>query len=158
METKIQFLLNNNIVEFKPVSPSTLLSVLRTHFNLTGTKYGCGEGICGSCTVLIDKVPVRSCQVSIEEVRDKVVTTIEGLGQNGALHPLQQAFIEHDALQCGYCTPGMLMTAAGLLEKNEAPSKSEIILEMDDNLCRCGCYKRIVAAIQAAAIEMKKDH
>jgi carbon-monoxide dehydrogenase small subunit len=154
METNIQFILNKKNVQILIDSRMTLLWILRTHFGLTGTKYGCGEGYCGSCTVLINNEPVRSCQVSINHVKGKEVTTIEGLSHNDDLHPLQKAFIKHDALQCGYCTPGMILNAAGFLNKNPNPSRSEIIDEMDDNLCRCGSYNRIIDAIQSAAIEL----
>jgi aerobic-type carbon monoxide dehydrogenase small subunit (CoxS/CutS family) len=128
---------------------------LRNHFGLTGTKFGCGMGFCGSCTVLIDNQPVRSCQLSVGEVIGKKVVTIEGLATNGKLHPVQKAFAEHDALQCGYCTPGMIMNATGLLLKNPAPSVQEIRDGMENNLCRCGAHLRIVEAVQTASKEMK---
>ena len=158
METNIPFILNTKRVEIMTDENLTLLWILRSHFLLCGTKYGCGEGFCGSCTVLIDNKAVRSCQVSIKDMAGKEVTTIEGLSQNGDLHPLQKAFIEHDALQCGYCTPGMVLNAAGLLLKNPHPSRSEIIDEMEDNLCRCGSYNRIIDAIESAAAEMRGDN
>ena len=154
MEKNIQFLLNQKKVKISTEEDLALLWVLRTHFDLRGTKYGCGEGHCGSCTVLINKEAVRSCQVSIKDVDGKEVTTIEGLAQNGALHPLQKAFVKHDALQCGYCTPGMILNAVALLNKNRNPSRSKIISEMDGNLCRCGSYNRIIDAIQSAAVEI----
>jgi carbon-monoxide dehydrogenase small subunit len=130
-----------------------LLWVLRTDLEATGTKYGCGEGYCGACTVLVDDEAIRSCQTSVKGVQGKEVITIEGLEQNGKLHALQKAFMEHDALQCGYCTPGMIMNAYSLLRKHHRPSTAEIIQGMDDNLCRCGAHLRIVRAIQAAAGE-----
>ncbi len=122
---------------------------------LTGTKFGCGVGFWGSCTVLIDKEPVRSCTLSVGDVAGKKVVTIEGLAKNGKLHPVQKAFVEHDALQCGYCTPGMIMSATGLLMKNLSPTRQEIIDGMEDNLCRCGAHIRIIEAVQTAAKEMK---
>jgi carbon-monoxide dehydrogenase small subunit len=129
--------------------------VLRNHFGLTGTKFGCGMGFCGACTVLIDNEPVRSCQLSIGDAAGKNVVTIEGLAIKGKLHPVQEAFVKYDALQCGYCTPGMIMNAAGLLIKNPAPSVQEIKAGMENNLCRCGAHMRIIEAVQAASKEMK---
>jgi isoquinoline 1-oxidoreductase alpha subunit len=129
----------------------SLLSVLRDEFDLTGAKYGCGEGQCGACTVLIDGQPARSCITQVSAVAGKQITTIEGLEQNGRLHPLQEAFIEAGAMQCGYCIPGMLMSAAGLLKKNSSPTESEILRAMQGNICRCGTYPRIAAAIRRAA-------
>ncbi len=133
----------------------TLLWVLRTELNLTGTKYGCGEGFCGSCTVLVDNEPVRSCQFPMKNADGKKIITIEGLRKNGKLHSLQQAFIKHDALQCGYCTPGMILNAQGLLLQNPHPTRAEIIENMEENLCRCGSYNRIVDAIQTASRELE---
>lgn len=155
MEKKIQFKLNGNPVTLTVESDRRLLWVLRTDLGLTGTKYGCGEGHCGACTVLVDNEAVRSCQTAIADVQGKEVVTIEGLAKNGALHPLQKAFMEHDALQCGYCTSGMIMNAYSFLRKNPHPSSSEIISGMDNNLCRCGAHNRIVSAIQTAATAMK---
>ena len=155
MEQKIRFRLNKEIVEISAEGNLTLLWILRTQFGLTGTKYGCGEGHCGSCTVLINNRAWRACQVSINFVNGKSVTTIEGLSENDDLHPLQKAFINHDALQCGYCTPGMILQALSLLNDNPNPTRSEIINEMNENLCRCGSYNRIIAAIQSAALELK---
>jgi aerobic-type carbon monoxide dehydrogenase small subunit (CoxS/CutS family) len=154
MKENIQFILNGKETNITVDGERILLSVLRKEFGLTGTKYGCGEGYCGACTVLIDDKAVRSCQTSIEEVNGKEVVTIEGLASGKDLHPLQKAFIKHDAMQCGFCTPGMLLTAYSLLRGNPMPSESEIIYAMDDNLCRCGSYKRIIEAIQTAAREM----
>lgn len=151
MQQKIQFTLNDEPVEILADGQLKLLWILRTHFGLTGTKYGCGEGACGSCTVLVNEDAVRSCLVQIKDVVGKKVTTIEGLASEGKLHPLQDALIKHDAIQCGYCTPGMIMHAAGLLHKNQQPTRDEIIREMDDNLCRCGSYTRIADAIESAA-------
>ena len=134
----------------------TLLSVLRDDLDLTGAKYGCGEGQCGSCTVLLDGVAVRSCVTTVKAAAAKQITTIEGLEKNGKLHPLQQAFLDADAMQCGYCTTGMIMNAAGLLSKNKAPRPDEIVRAMQGNICRCGTYPRIVSAIRAAAAEMQR--
>lgn len=133
----------------------SLLSVLRDHLDLTGTKYGCGEGQCGACTVLADGVPIRSCITRVEEVADKEITTVEGLEQNGQLHPVQQAFLDADAFQCGYCTSGMIVTAAALLRAHPQPTEAEIARLMEGNICRCGTYPRIVAAIAAASRAMK---
>jgi aerobic-type carbon monoxide dehydrogenase small subunit (CoxS/CutS family) len=156
MEQMIRFELNGKMVE-KVLDPNlTLLWVLRDQFGLTGTKYGCGVGFCGACTVLIDNEPVRSCSSPVSEVEGKKVTTIEGLEKNNELHPLQNAFIQHDALQCGYCTPGMIMNAYGLLMQNPEPSRKEIIEGMDNNLCRCGAHTRIIDAIESAAKVMKE--
>ena len=128
-----------------------LLGVLRDDLDLTGTKYGCGEGQCGACTVLVDGAAVRSCITSVGSVADKKITTIEGLEQNGRLHPVQSAFLEAGALQCGYCTPGMIMSAVALVAKNRNPAPEQILAHMQGNVCRCGTYPRIVKAIQAAA-------
>ena len=133
----------------------TLLSVLRDDLALTGTKYGCGEGQCGACTVLVDGVPIRSCLTPVGTVGPQKVTTIEGLERNGRLHALQEAFLEIGALQCGYCTSGMVMSGVALLAKNPRPTDEEIIRFMDGNVCRCGVYPRILAAIRNAAREMK---
>jgi aerobic-type carbon monoxide dehydrogenase small subunit (CoxS/CutS family) len=128
-----------------------LLWVLRDELELTGTKYGCGEGQCGACTVLIDGAPVRSCITRASTVAGKEITTIEGLAQDGKLHPLQEAFIQADALQCGYCTPGMILSSVGLLKKTPQPSAPEIRRALEGNVCRCGTYPRIIAAVQMAA-------
>jgi aerobic-type carbon monoxide dehydrogenase small subunit (CoxS/CutS family) len=134
------------------VEPKTsLLTVLREHLDLTGTKYGCGEGQCGACTVLIDGKAQRSCVTRIESVAHKPIATVEGLARGDRLHPVQQAFLEEGAMQCGYCTSGMVMSAVALLDRNHHPSQSEIIDFMDGNICRCGTYARIVKAIQRAA-------
>jgi aerobic-type carbon monoxide dehydrogenase small subunit (CoxS/CutS family) len=155
MEQTISFQLNGKKTSSLLDPTHTLLWVLRDHFGLTGTKYGCGIGFCGSCTVLIDNEPVRSCQVSVGEVSGKKVVTIEGLSDKGKLHPVQKAFVEHDALQCGFCTSGMIMNATGLLLKNPNPSTEEIKSGMEDNLCRCGAHVRIVEAVKTASKEMK---
>jgi len=155
MDTILQFELNGKPAEFPLDREYTLLWVLRNHFGLTGTKYGCGEGYCGACTVLINNEPVRSCMVPVSDIEGKQVRTIEGLAANGQPHLIQEAFIKHDAMQCGYCTPGMILTAYGLLDKNPNPSYDEIIEGMEDNLCRCGSHLRVVMAIQTAAEELK---
>src|SRR3954467_15410821 len=141
-------------VNVEPEKP--LLSVLRDDLGLTGTKYGCGEGQCGACTVLIDGVPTRTCNTHVESVAQKKITTIESLAPEGKLHPLQQAFLKVDAMQCGYCTAGMIVSALGLLQKNPNPSEREIIRGMNGNICRCGTYRRILAAIQEAATAMRE--
>jgi len=128
----------------------TLLSVLRNRLDLTGTKYGCGEGQCGACTVLLDGRAVVSCQVPVSEAAGKKIVTIEGLAQNGRLHPVQAAFLEAEAFQCGYCTPGMIVASVALLQANAAPSAEDIARGLARNVCRCGTYPRIVEAVQAA--------
>jgi aerobic-type carbon monoxide dehydrogenase small subunit (CoxS/CutS family) len=129
----------------------SLLSVLRDELGLTGTKYGCGEGECGACTVLLNGQRARSCSVPVTAAVGRQVTTIEGLEKNGQLHPLQQAFLDADAMQCGYCTPGMIMAGVALLNKNPNPDQQEIVRSMQGNVCRCCTYPRIVAAIRRAA-------
>ena len=130
---------------------TSLLSVLREQLDLTGSKYGCGEGQCGACTVLIDGKAQRSCVTKASTVSQRQITTIEGLARGEQLHPVQEAFLEAGAMQCGYCTPGMIMSAVALLQKNPTPKENEIIAFMDGNVCRCGTYPRIVGAIQKAA-------
>ncbi len=129
----------------------SLLSALRNDLDLTGTKYGCGEARCGACTVLVDGQPARSCVTQVGKVSGKQITTIEGLEKDGHLHPLQEAFLKADAMQCGYCTSGMIMSGVGLLNKNARPTRDEIVRHMDGNVCRCGTYQRIVAAIEMAS-------
>jgi aerobic-type carbon monoxide dehydrogenase small subunit (CoxS/CutS family) len=155
MEETIRFELNGKKTEMLLDPSLTLLWVLRNKFGLTGTKYGCGMGFCGACTILLDREAVRSCMLPVSDAADKKITTIEGLAINGSLHPVQKAFVEHDALQCGYCTPGMIMNSVGLLLKNPEPSRQDILDGMESNLCRCGAHVRIVKAIQTAAREMK---
>jgi aerobic-type carbon monoxide dehydrogenase small subunit (CoxS/CutS family) len=130
---------------------SSLLAVLRDELDLTGAKYGCGEGQCGACTVLVDGKAVRSCITELAECEGKHITTIEGLAEGDRLHPLQAAFLECDAMQCGYCTPGMILSGAALLEKTPQPTREEIRHAMNGNICRCGTYQRIVAAVEKAA-------
>jgi isoquinoline 1-oxidoreductase subunit alpha len=129
----------------------SLLTALREHLDLTGTKYGCGEGQCGACTVLIDGRAQRSCVTAVATVGNKPIVTIEGLANADRLHPVQEAFLEEDAMQCAYCTPGMIMSAVALLARNNQPTQDEIIDFMNGNICRCGCYARIIRAIQRAA-------
>jgi aerobic-type carbon monoxide dehydrogenase small subunit (CoxS/CutS family) len=151
----IKFKLNRKLMKLTVDGERSLLWVLRSDLGLTGTKYGCGEGLCGACTVLINDKATRSCQVPAKEIKGKEIITIEGMVRNGKLHPLQKAFMDYDALQCGFCTPGMIMNAYGLLLDNDQPTEAEIIGGMNDNLCRCGAHVRIVQAIQSAAKEMK---
>jgi nicotinate dehydrogenase subunit A len=139
-------------VQTDPERP--LLWVLRNDLDLTGAKYGCGEGQCGACTVLIDGVAHRSCLTPVGTVTGKEITTIEGLADGERLHPVQQSFIECDAMQCGYCTPGMILQSVALLRKDPSPSESEIKGQLEGNICRCGTYNRIVAAVQKAAHNM----
>jgi aerobic-type carbon monoxide dehydrogenase small subunit (CoxS/CutS family) len=151
MKRPIRFRLNGKPVSLDTEEDRTLLWVLRGDLELTGTRYGCGEGICGACTVAVDGEAVRSCQTSLADVDGKTVITIEGLEKDGRLHPLQQAFIDHGALQCGFCTSGMIMNAWSMLQKEKKPSRAAIIEGMDENLCRCGAHQRIVAAIEEAS-------
>ena len=137
-------------------SETSLLTVLRDQLDLTGSKYGCGEGLCGACTVLIDGFPRRSCITKVGTAVTKEITTIEGLQKNGRLHPVQQAFLDAGALQCGYCTSGMIVTASALLKSKPDPTEQDIIRFMDGNICRCGTYRRIISAIQQAARMMKE--
>lgn len=157
MKESLRFKLNGKPVSLEVDPNRTLLWVLRYDLKLTGPKYGCGEALCGACTVILDRQAVRSCAIQMKDVAGKEVTTIEGLERNGKLHPLQEAFVQHDALQCGYCTPGMIMNAYGLLLNNPRPSRSQIIEQMEGNLCRCGAHMRIVAAIESAAQQMGRS-
>jgi nicotinate dehydrogenase subunit A len=154
MEETIQFSVNGKPVSLTIDTERMLLWVLRSDLDLTGTKYGCGEGICGACTVLVEGEAVRSCKTAVKDVAGKHVVTIEGLISNGVHHPLQKAFMEHDAMQCGYCTSGMIMTAHEFLQKHPKPSKQDVVDGLENNLCRCGAHKRIIDAVQAAAKEM----
>jgi aerobic-type carbon monoxide dehydrogenase small subunit (CoxS/CutS family) len=129
----------------------TLLSVLRDDLDLTGTKYGCGEGQCAACTVLIDGQPTKSCLTKVSAVGTKKIVTIEGLAPEGKLHPVQEAFLDEEAMQCGWCTPGMILGAVGLLQRTPHPSDAEIVSGMNGHVCRCGTYPRIVSAVRAAA-------
>ena len=151
MKRPISFRLNGKPVSLNTEDGRSLLWTLRTDLELTGTKYGCGEGICGSCTVAVNGEAVRSCQQSLADVEGKNVITIEGLEKDGKLHPLQQAFIDHGALQCGFCTSGMIMNAYSMLQTQKKPSRATIIENMDANLCRCGAHQRIITAIEEAS-------
>jgi aerobic-type carbon monoxide dehydrogenase small subunit (CoxS/CutS family) len=151
MQRQIQFRLNGKPVSLNTDDQRTLLWVLRTDLDLTGTKYGCGEGFCGACTVAVNGEAVRSCSTTVGSVAGKSVTTIEGLEKNGRLDPLQQAFADHGAFQCGFCTSGQIMNAWTLLKKNPRATREQIVQEMDGNLCRCGAHQRIVAAIEDVA-------
>jgi carbon-monoxide dehydrogenase small subunit len=153
---RIEFQLNGKAVKLEVDGDRKLLWVLRTDLNLPGTKYACGQGLCGACTVLVNEEAQRSCQLPVREVAGKKVVTIEGLARGEALHPLQKAFLAHNAFQCGFCTSGMILSAYSLLKKNASPSESEVLQAMDGNLCRCGAHPRIVKAIQTAAREMKE--
>jgi aerobic-type carbon monoxide dehydrogenase small subunit (CoxS/CutS family) len=155
MERAISFTLNSKPTRVTVDDERMLLWVLRSDLGLTGAKFGCGAALCGACTVIVNKETVMSCTVPVKDIAGKHLLTIEGLSKNGRLHPLQEAFVNHSALQCGYCTPGMIMKAYALLLKNRQPTRAEIIRYMDDNLCRCGNHNRIVEAIQEAAVAMK---
>jgi aerobic-type carbon monoxide dehydrogenase small subunit (CoxS/CutS family) len=155
MLRSVVFDLNGRRVISSTDEDRALLWVLRTDFSLTGTKYGCGIGACGACTVLVDGKATRSCVTSLKDIAGKAVITIEGLTQNGQLGVLQRAFIDNGAFQCGYCTSGMILAAAALLRETPQPSRDAIVAAMDHNLCRCGAYQRIVAAIQSASKQVK---
>jgi isoquinoline 1-oxidoreductase subunit alpha len=151
MERISEIFINGTKLKIDADADRSLLSVLRDDLDLTGSKYGCGEGQCGACTVLIDGQAVRSCTTKMRGVVGKKIITIEGIEKNGHLHPLQEAFLEADALQCGYCTPGMIMSGVALLNKTPNPTEPEIIRFMEGNICRCGTYPRIITAIRKAS-------
>jgi carbon-monoxide dehydrogenase small subunit len=151
----VSFTLNGKPTRLTVDEKRMLLWVLRDDLGLTGTKFGCGAGLCGSCTVLVNNQAIRSCVTAVGDVEGKQVLTIEGLARDGRLHPLQEAFVKHAAFQCGYCTPGMIMGAYAFLLKNPKATRAAVIKEMDSHLCRCGSHVRIVAAIEAAAPAMK---
>jgi carbon-monoxide dehydrogenase small subunit len=153
---KVRFYLNGLERVVETAANRTLLEVLRTDFGLTGTKYGCGVGQCGACTVVIDGDARCACLTLIGQVNGRKVETVEGLAEGDKLHPLQDSFVEKHALQCGYCTPGMLMAAKGLLDKNSSPSEEQIRVAISGNLCRCTGYVQVVAAIKDAAEKMRK--
>lgn len=150
-ERQFSIRLNDANVNVTTDEDRSLLDVLREELQLTGTKYGCGEGECGACTVLVDGEAIRSCITTIGEVEGRQVTTIEHLAANGELHPVQQAFLDHEAMQCGYCVPGQILTAVALLKANPHPSRRQIIEAMNGNLCRCCNYVNILAALEQAA-------
>ena len=151
--------LNVNGAERQVDAPTDelLLYVLRDRLQMTGTKYGCGEGQCGACTVLLDGRPVRSCRTPVSQAVGKKITTIEGLEQNGQLHPVQQAFLDHDAFQCAYCTSGMILAAVALLQRTPNPTDEQIVEQMDGNVCRCGTYPRIMHAVHLAATRSSQN-
>jgi aerobic-type carbon monoxide dehydrogenase small subunit (CoxS/CutS family) len=155
MPDAVSFTLNGKPVRVTVAPDRTLLWVLRTDLGLTGPKYGCGIAQCGACTVLVNRRAVRSCSVDVQSVQGADVVTIEGLAGGERLHPLQEAFIAHDALQCGFCTSGMILTACDLLDRHPHPTREQVVAGMDDNLCRCGAHVRIVDAILEAASAMK---
>ena len=155
MQRTVSFTLNGKPTRVTVDEERMLLWVLRYDLGLTGTKFGCGAALCGACTVIVDKEAVRSCSIPVKEVAGKQVLTIEGLSRDGRLHPLQEAFLKHQAFQCGFCTSGMILNAYALLLKKPQPTRAEIIREMDDNLCRCGSHTRILDAIQEASGAMK---
>lgn len=156
MNASLQFTLNGKPQRVSSDPRRTLLDVLREDLALTGTKYGCGEGQCRACTVLLDGNPVRSCLTEISEVEGRKVETIEGLGREGSLHPIQEAFLKEDAMQCGYCVPGMILTAVSLLQRNPSPTKAQIIEALNGNLCRCCGYVNILKAVQRASQSNKE--
>ena len=155
MQRTVSFTLNGKPTRLTVDEERMLLWVLRSDLGLTGTKFGCGASLCGACTVIVDKEAVRSCSIRVKDVAGKQVLTIEGLNKDGRLHPLQEAFLKHQAFQCGYCTSGMILNAYALLLKKPRPTRAEIIQGMDDNLCRCGSHTRILDAIQEASGAMK---
>ena len=151
MKKAVQFKLNGKPVELDVDVTRKLLWVLRADLGLTGTKYGCGEALCGSCTVLVNGTATRSCALNVEGIEGAEITTIEGLGDGDELHPLQKAFAEIGGLQCGFCTPGMIMNAAGILRETPHPTRQQLVRRMEGNICRCGTQVRILEAIETAA-------
>ena len=151
MKQLIEFTLNGKATRLETEPERPLLWILRGDLALTGTKYGCGEGLCGACTVLVNGQAAKACLYSIEDIAGKELTTIEGLAAGRELHPVQRAFVEHDALQCGYCTPGMIMAVVDLLTRNPAASDADIVAGLDNNLCRCGAHQRILEAVRSVA-------
>jgi len=151
MKQFIEFTLNDKATRLETEPERPLLWILRGDLALTGTKYGCGEGLCGACTVLVNGQAAKACLYSIKDIAGKELTTIEGLAAGGELHPVQRAFVEHDALQCGYCTPGMIMAVVDLLTRNPAATDADIVAGLDNNLCRCGAHQRILEAVRSVA-------
>jgi aerobic-type carbon monoxide dehydrogenase small subunit (CoxS/CutS family) len=156
MLTRYALLINGRSFSVEAEPDTSLLSVLREQLDLTGTKYGCGEGQCGACTVLVDGRAHRSCETPISTIASKPITTIEGLAKDDRLHPVQQAFLDEGAMQCAYCTSGMIMSAVSLLNNRPNPTEAEIVQLMQNNICRCGTYPRIVAAVRKASTVMKE--
>jgi aerobic-type carbon monoxide dehydrogenase small subunit (CoxS/CutS family) len=156
MQKAMNLMVNGKAARVEVDGERSLLSVLRDDLNLTGAKYGCGEGQCGACTVIIDGAAVRSCITSVGSVGSRPITTIEGLEKDGKLHPVQEAFLEADAMQCAYCTSGMILAAVNFLKKNSDPTVEDIARGMNGNICRCGCYQRIVHAITIAARKLRQ--
>lgn len=157
MKKLVQFTLNGKQLQVDSETDQNLLWFLRGDMQLTGTKYGCGVGVCGACTVLVDGSAERACLLDVASIANKKITTIEGLAAGEKLHPIQQAFVEHDALQCGYCTPGMILSAVSLLDENPTASEADIVAGLDENLCRCGAHKRIVQAVRSVALNAKPE-
>ena len=155
MSNTLTFTVNGTELAIDADPQASLLSVLRERLDLTGAKLSCGEGACGACTVLVGDRPVRACVTPVAAAAGQRVLTIEGLAEGEQLHPLQRAFVEADAFQCGYCTPGMIMAGAGLLHQHSDPDADTIVQFMQGNICRCGMYARIVRAIQRAAAELR---
>ena len=155
MKKMVKFTLNGKPVRLDTESDQSLLWLLRGDMELTGTKYGCGVGLCGACTVLVDGTAQRACMLDVQSIANKKLTTIEGLAEGDRLHPVQRAFVDHDALQCGYCTPGMILSAVSLLKDNPEATEADIADGLDDNLCRCGAHKRIVKAVRSVALDQK---
>jgi aerobic-type carbon monoxide dehydrogenase small subunit (CoxS/CutS family) len=155
MARPISFTLNGHATRVTVDEDRMLLWVLRSDLGLTGAKFGCGEGLCGACTVIVDNQAVRSCSTPVKDVAGKQVLTIEGLARDGHLHPIQEAFAKHHAFQCGFCTPGTILSAYALLAQKAQPSREEIVSHMDDNLCRCGSHPRVLDAIEEAAAALK---
>ncbi len=151
----MEIIINDKKYDTGPDDSVNLLYLLREQLELTGSKYGCGEGACGACTVLVDGNPIPSCITPIRSLKNKKILTIEGVANKNGLHPLQQAFLDEDVFQCGYCASGMIMSSLSLLEKKPSPTEEEIISAMDRNICRCGTYPRIVKAIKRASVSMK---
>jgi isoquinoline 1-oxidoreductase subunit alpha len=158
MPAKYVLLINGQSFSVEAEPDTSLLSILREKLDLTGTKYGCGEGQCGACTLLVDGRAHRSCTTPVSEVTGKFIITIEGLAKDDHLHPVQQAFLDEGAMQCAYCTSGMIMSAVSLLNNKRNPSDAEILQSMQGNICRCGTYPRIVAAIRKASAAGKESH
>jgi aerobic-type carbon monoxide dehydrogenase small subunit (CoxS/CutS family) len=153
-----QLRINGNQVKVDAEEERSLLDLLREDLGLSGAKYGCGEGRCGACTVLVDGAPVRSCVTALKTITTGEITTIEGLERDGKLHSLQEAFLDTGAMQCGYCTCGMIMSGVALLAKNPSPTREEIVEHLNGNICRCGTYPRILAAVAGAAKMLKEAH